>query len=70
VARVTLGRVARIGFTRGILGVSRPWLIIGAVATAARLVHRIGRAGPDTAFSEELHAGDRIEVRVLPPGER
>jgi hypothetical protein len=69
--RVTLiGRVARTGLTRGLLGRSRAWLVTGLAATTVRIVHRVVRESPDTVFSEELGPGERVEIRVLPPERR
>jgi hypothetical protein len=65
-----LGRVMRVALRKGVLEGSRPWLVTGIAAITVRAVHRLGRQGPDTVFSEELQAGERVEIRVLPPESR
>jgi hypothetical protein len=65
-----LGRITRIALRKGIGEGSRPWLVTGIAAITVRVVHRLGRQGPDTVFSEELHAGERVEIRLLPPESR
>ena len=62
-----VARLARIGLRKGILEGSRPWLYTGLTAVALRMLHRVVREEPRTVFSEELEAGHRVEIRVLPP---
>lgn len=65
-----LGRLSRMGFTRGVLGGSRPWLYIGLAATTTRALRRLARASPRTVLLEELEPGEALEIRVLPPRPR
>jgi hypothetical protein len=69
--RVSLfGRGIRVALRKAVLEGSRPWLLTAIAAITVRAVHRLGRQGPDTVFSEELRAGERVEIRVLPPESR
>jgi hypothetical protein len=65
-----LGRLARTWLTRGIERGSRAWLILGVAATTVRLVSRLARTRSETVFSQELSAGETVEVRLLPPAKR
>jgi hypothetical protein len=62
-----LRRLTRAAFRRGVLQGSRPWLVTGVVVIGARIVGRMVRADPETAYREELAPGERVEIRVLPP---
>ncbi len=55
----------RIGVTRGLLGGSRPWLIVGALAGGLRLVGRMAAREPDVVYSEKLEPGRRLVISHL-----
>ena len=52
----------RNGITKGFLGGSRPWLIIGGVAAAWRLLRRISGNEPIVVYSEELQPGETVVI--------
>jgi hypothetical protein len=64
-----LGRLARTGLRRGFLEGSSTWLVVGAAATALRVVQRIVTEPPVTA-TFDLKTGDAIEIRAIPPTPR
>lgn len=65
--RSFLSRMMFLGFRKGVLEGSRPWLVTGAAAGTVRIIQRLGREAPATVFSEELAPGEGVEIRVLPP---
>jgi hypothetical protein len=65
-----VGRLARTGLRKGVLGGSRPWLYTGIAAVALRAVQYIARAQAQTVYAEELKPGQRLEIRILPPDTR
>jgi hypothetical protein len=62
-----VGRLARTGLRRGIVEGSRSWLYTGIAAAAVRVLQRAARPEPDTVYSEELEAGQALEIRVMGP---
>ncbi len=57
-----LKRLVRNGLRRGLLGGSRPWLVVGAGAFALRLVVRALRKSPELVFSEKLRVGEQLVI--------
>lgn len=62
-----LSRLIRMGIRRGLIGGSRPWLVVGMAAAAAAVVRRIVRQRPETVFTTPLRPGEALEVRVVHP---
>lgn len=54
--------LVRNGVRRGLLGGSRPWLVVGGVALAARLLRRLTHDDPRVVFSEELRPGEALVI--------
>ena len=52
----------RNGITKGFLGGSRPWLVIGGVAAGWRLLRRIAGSEAVVVFSEELQPGEALVI--------
>ena len=62
------GRLILTAARRGLLGGSRPWLVLLVFLLGGRVLRRIGdRSGRPLSVSERLEAGDRIEITSLPP---
>ena len=62
------GRLMTTAARRGLLGGSRPWLVILVILVGGRVLRRIGgRSGWPLSVSERLEAGDHIEITSLPP---
>ena len=62
------GRLTITAARRGLLGGSRPWLVLLVLLLGGRVLRRIsGRSGRPLSVSERLEAGDRIEITSLPP---
>lgn len=64
-----VGRLARTGLRKGLLEGSRPWLYTGLAAVGLRIAARF-REKDQTVYSGELKAGQRLEIRVVPPDAR
>ena len=53
---------------RGLLGGSRPWLVVLVILVGGRVLRRIGgRSGRSLSVPERLEVGDHIEITSLPP---
>ena len=62
------GRLMTTAARRGLLGGSRPWLVVLVVLVGGRVLRRIGgRSGRSLSVSERLEVGDHIEIASLPP---
>ena len=62
------GRLILTAARRGLLGGSRPWLVVLVLLGGGRVLRRIGgRSGWSLSVSERLEVGDRIEITSLPP---
>ncbi len=63
-----VGRLMTTAARRGLLGGSRPWLVVLVLLVGGRVLRRIGgRSGWSLSVSERLEVGDRIEITSLPP---
>ena len=52
---------------RGLIGGSRPWLVILVVLVGGRVLRWIGSwARPASRLSERLEVGDRLEIAAIP----
>lgn len=61
-----LYRRAMIG---GLLGGSRPWLVLWIVLAGRRLLRRFAGDQPELVFSEPLHAGQALLITHGDAGE-
>ena len=59
----------RNGVRRGLIGGSRTWLTIGALAGGVRLLQRMARNEPEVLMCEELPAGGVLVITHKGPGE-
>ena len=50
------------GWREGILGGSRPWLIVGGAALAIRLLQRAAEREPVVVFRQELPVGETLTI--------
>jgi hypothetical protein len=58
-----LGRfLLRNGIRRGVLGGSRPWLILAGVGAAWRILQKLAGNEPTVVFSEELTEGQTLVI--------
>ena len=60
--KLLMRQLLRSGWRRGMLGGSRPWLIIGGVALAVRLLQRVAASDVKVVFSEELQPGEAFVI--------
>ena len=59
----------RNGVRKGLVGGSRTWLTIGALAGGVRLLQRMARNEPEVLMCEELPAGGVLVITHKGPGE-
>jgi hypothetical protein len=52
----------RQGLGRGLLGGSRPWLVLGGVALAWRVVRKIAGSESVVVYSERLEPGQTVVI--------
>ena len=52
----------RNGLTKGLLGGSRPWLVVGGVALGWRILRKIAGSEPVVVYSEKLDAGETVVI--------
>ena len=57
-----VGLAFRHGFTKGVLGGRRPWIVVFGVATALRLLRKIAGSEPKVVYSEELRPGETLVI--------
>ncbi len=55
----------RIGLRKGLMGGSKPWLIVGAVAGGIRLLGRMAGREPEVVYCEKLEPGERLAISHL-----
>lgn len=60
----------RNGFRRGVLGGSRPWLVLGGVGLLVRVLRRLAGSEPDVVYSETLQPGQAVLIAHEAPGPR
>ncbi len=60
-----LRSLTRLGVVRGLLGGSRGWLTVGAIATGLRAFGRMARKEPKVVFSEQLDPGQTLVITHL-----
>ena len=52
----------RNGVRRGLLGGSRPWLVVGGVAAGIRVLRWIAGSEPEVVYSEKLEPGETVVI--------
>ena len=52
----------RNGLTKGLLGGSRPWLVVGGVALGWRVLRKIAGSEPVVVYSERLEQGETVVI--------
>jgi hypothetical protein len=66
-----LAHLRRLGLTKGLLGGSRPWLVLGALAWGLRAAQWALRRPTDIVFDEPLLPGERLLItHGQPPSRR
>ena len=65
-----LKRLTRTGLRKGMLGGSRPWLVVGVAAGGLRLLGRILRKQPEVLYCSELAPGQAVVVSLSDEDER
>jgi len=50
---------------KGLIGGSKPWLILGAVAGGVRLLGRMAAREPEVVYCEKLEPGQRVVISHL-----
>ena len=61
-AALMLKLLLRQGFRRGVLGGSRPWMVVGGVALAVRVLRKVSGGEPEVAYCEELGPGETLVI--------
>ncbi len=56
-----LETLSRLGLTRGLLGASRAWTVIGGLAFGLRALKRLG-GGEKVVYSRELRPGESLLI--------
>lgn len=52
----------RHGVRKGLWGRSRPWLVVGGVAFAVRLVRKLAGSNEEVVYREQLRPGEAVVV--------
>lgn len=52
----------RNGIRRGLLGGSRPWMVVGAVGLVLRVARKFAGNEPEVVFRDELKPGEAVVV--------
>ena len=52
----------RNGLRKGLLGGSRPWLVLGGVAAGLRVLRWIAGSEPEVVYSEKLEPGETVVI--------
>jgi len=47
---------------KGLLGGSRPWMVVWVVILAARILRRLTKEKPEIVYSEELRPGETLVI--------
>ena len=56
----------RNGLRKGVLGGSRPWLVLGGVGLLIRVLKKLGGSEPEVVYSEELPVGSTVLIANEP----
>ncbi len=54
--------LSRVGVSRGFLGDSRAWAVVGALALTVRAVKRLFGGTPQEAYSHKLQPGETLVI--------
>lgn len=57
-----LNRLIRNGLKQGLLGGSRPWLVVGGAALALRVLRKLAGNEEEVVYREELRPGEAVVV--------
>jgi hypothetical protein len=57
-----IGFLLRRGVTKGLLGGSRPWLILWLVLFGVRMLRKITGSAPEVVYSEKLEEGETLVI--------
>ena len=57
-----LKTLSRLALGKGLLGGSRPWLVVGVAATGLRIFARMARREPEVVYRETLEAGQSLVI--------
>ena len=61
-----MGTLARLmfrnGVRRGLIGGSRPWLVLGGIGATVQLLRKLGGSEPKVVFTEELRPGETFVI--------
>lgn len=70
--RVThwLAKMRERGLQEGLLGGSRPWMVVGAVTWTMRLIYLASHRRPMVVYRGKLGKGESLTVIEHPPGWR
>lgn len=60
-----LRSLTRLGLFRGLLGGSRFWLALGALAVGVRTIARMASRKPEVVYSEDLEPGQSLVITHL-----
>jgi hypothetical protein len=58
--------LVRNGLRKGVLGGSRPWLVLGGVGLLLRLYKKVSGSEPKVVYAEELPVGQAIIIANEP----
>ncbi len=56
----------RNGFTKGLLGGSRVWMVLGGVGLLVRVLKKLGGNEAEVVYSEELPVGSAVVIANEP----
>lgn len=65
-----MARLRERGLRDGILGGSKPWMVVGIVTWAARLLVLAVRHRPEVVYTARLKQGETLTIVEHPPGWR
>ncbi len=54
--------LVRNGLRRGLLGGSRPWLVLGGVGLTWRMLRKLSGKEPEVVYSEVLDSGQTLVI--------
>jgi hypothetical protein len=57
-----IGFLLRRGVAKGLLGGSRPWLIVWLVLFGVRILRKITGSAPEVVYSERLEEGETLVI--------
>ena len=58
-------RITRMGAVRGLLGGSRAWFLMWAVAGAFKMLAKLVRKEPEVVYNEDLQPGESLVITHL-----